>query len=68
VRLGFTNHGGTLSIDGLLFLNRASWAHALEAAARLLGLPSDRLLDERECAALDGRASPHGIIAPPLAA
>jgi phosphoketolase len=68
VGLGFVNLGGTLSIEGLLFLNRASWGHALEAAARVLGLPRERLLDERECAALDGRASPHGVIVPPLAA
>jgi phosphoketolase len=68
VGLGFANVGGTLSIEGLLFVNRASWAHALEAAARLLGLPRARLLDEAEGAALDGRASPHGVIVPPLAA
>jgi hypothetical protein len=68
VGLGFVNLGGTLSIEGLLFVNRASWAHTLEAAARLLGLPRERLLDEPECAALDGRASPHGVIVPALAA
>ena len=42
VGLGFTNQGGTLSIESMLFVNRASWAHALEAAARLLGLPRER--------------------------
>jgi serine/threonine protein kinase len=68
VGLGFVNLGGTLSIEGLLFLNRASWAHTLAAAARLLGLPRERLLDEPECAALDGRVSPHGVIVPALAA
>jgi phosphoketolase len=68
VGLGFINLGGTLSIEGLLFLNRASWAHAVQAAARLLGLSRERLLDDRECAALDGRASPHGVIVPALGA
>jgi phosphoketolase len=62
--LGFANVGGTLSIDALLFVNRASWAHALETAARLLGLPRERLLDERECAALDGRATAEGVVVP----
>jgi phosphoketolase len=64
VGLGFINHGGTLSIEGLLFVNRASWAHALEAASRLLGLPRERLLDAAEGAALDGLASPEGVIVP----
>ncbi len=64
VGLGFANLGGTLSIEGLLFVNRASWAHALEGAARVLGLPRERLLDAAEGAALDGRASPEGVIVP----
>ena len=38
VGLGFANQGGTLDIAGMLFVNGASWAHAVEAAARLLGL------------------------------
>jgi len=67
VGLGFINLGGTLSIEGMLFVNRASWAHALEAAARLLDVPRERLLDEAECAALDGFASPEGVIVPPTA-
>ena len=62
--LGFTNQGGTLAIESLLFVNRASWAHALEAAARLLARPREELLDEAECAALDGRATPEGVIVP----
>jgi phosphoketolase len=67
VGLGYANHGGTLSIEGLLFVNRASWAHALEAAARLLDLPREGLLDAAECLALDGRAGPEGVIVPPAA-
>jgi phosphoketolase len=68
VGLGYANQGGTLSIEGLLFVNRASWAHALEAAARLLDLPREALLDEAERLALDGRASPEGIVVPAAAA
>ena len=64
VGLGFVNHGGTLSIEGLLFVNRASWAHVLAAAAHVLGLPRERLLDPAECAALDGQASPEGVVVP----
>ncbi|HEU4368686.1 MAG TPA: xylulose 5-phosphate 3-epimerase [Methylomirabilota bacterium] len=67
VGLGFINQGGTLSIEGLLFVNRATWAHAVEAAARLLGLPREQVLDEPERAALDGRASPEGVIVSPAA-
>jgi phosphoketolase len=67
VGLGFANLGGTLSIENMLFVNRTSWAHALEAAARLLGLPRERLLDGPECAALDGSASPQGVIVPAIA-
>jgi phosphoketolase len=67
VGLGFTNQGGTLSIDGMLFVNRTSWAHAVEAAAGLLELPREALLDEAERAALDGRSSPEGVIVPPAA-
>jgi phosphoketolase len=62
VGLGFTNRGGTLSIEGLLFVNRASWAHVLDAVARLLDLPRERVLDESERQALDGLASPEGVI------
>jgi phosphoketolase len=67
VGLGFTNQGGTLSIEGMLFVNRAGWAHVLEAAARVLDVPRERLLDPRECAALDGLASPEGVLIPAAA-
>ena len=68
VGLGFANHGGTLSIEGLLFVNRATWAHAVEAAARLLEIPRARVLDKAEGLALDGHASPEGVIVPRAAA
>ncbi len=62
--LGYAGVGGTYDTPGLLFANRASWAHVLLAAARVLDLPRERLLEARELAALEGRASPHGPILP----
>jgi phosphoketolase len=60
--LGFVNHGGTLSVSGLLFINRCSWAHILAESARVLGLPREDVLTPEELAALDGNASPEGIV------
>ncbi len=60
--LGFTNFGGTLNVGGMLFVNRSTWAHAVEAAARLLGIDRAGLLTAEEVAALDGRRSPEGVL------
>jgi phosphoketolase len=60
--LGFTNQGGTLSVAGMLFVNRATWAHALEAVASLLKVPREDLLEPEEIAALDHRAAPDGVV------
>ncbi|MEX2100223.1 MAG: xylulose 5-phosphate 3-epimerase [Acidimicrobiia bacterium] len=67
VGLGYTNHGGTLTVEGLLYVNRSSWAHVVAAAARLLDRPATDLLDPAELEALNGRRSPEGVIvdAPP---
>ncbi len=62
VALGFTNHGGTLSVSGLLFVNRTTWAHAVEQAARVLRIDRADLLSAEERAALEGRVSPEGLI------
>ena len=62
VGLGFTNHGGTLDTGGMLFVNGVTWAHALDAVARLLAMDRAALLTDPERAALDGRASPHGVL------
>jgi phosphoketolase len=62
VALGFVNQGGTLSTPGMLFLNRCSWAHIVEASAGALGLPREDLLTPEELAALDGAVSPEGVI------
>jgi phosphoketolase len=60
--LGFIGQGGTLTVAGMLFVNRSTWAHILTEAAQLLGLPRQDLLTAQELAALDGQASPHGVI------
>jgi phosphoketolase len=60
--LGFLNKGGTLTIRGMLFVNRCTWAHVLAETARVLDLPREELLTSEELAALDGRASPEGVI------
>ncbi len=62
VALGFTNHGGTLDTDGMLFVNGATWAHAVEVVARLLGMDRAALLTADERAALDRRVSPQGVL------
>jgi len=60
--LGFRNHGGTLSVGGMLHVNRATWAHCLEAVAPLLRIDRSVLLSPEEMAALDGERAPEGII------
>jgi phosphoketolase len=62
VGLGYTNHGGTLTVEGLLYVNRSSWAHIVAAAARLLDRSPTDLLDLAELEALNGRRSPEGVI------
>ena len=60
--LGFVNQGGTLTTAGLLFINRCTWAHVLSEVARVLGLSQEDLLSPQELMALDGKASPEGVI------
>jgi phosphoketolase len=60
--LGFVNRGGTLNVAGMLWVNRCTWAHILEAASRLLNLSPEDLLDTQVLAALAGMASPEGVI------
>ncbi|MCC2626506.1 MAG: D-xylulose 5-phosphate/D-fructose 6-phosphate phosphoketolase [Thermomicrobiales bacterium] len=62
--LGYINHGGTLSTPGMLFVNRCSWAHCVQEAARLLHLSEGEVLSLDERHALDGQRSPHGVIVP----
>jgi phosphoketolase len=63
--LGFESHGGTLDVEGLLFVNHATWAHCLAAVARVLEPPPDDLLTPDERAALDHRIAPAGVVIRP---
>ena len=65
VALGFTNAGGTLGLEELLFINRCSWAHVIDHAAALLGVTRNAVLSADEIAALDGRRTPAGVITSP---
>ena len=56
--LGYCNRGGTLDVDGLLFANRCTWAHVVEAAAQVLGHRLDTLLTADEREALEGNGEP----------
>jgi phosphoketolase len=60
--LGFTNHGGTLDTGGMLFVNGATWAHAVERVASLCGIDPATLLTDEEQAALGGRVSPQDVL------
>ena len=62
--LGFVNRGGTLDVPGLLFANRSTWAHVVDAAAHVLGQSRGSLLSEAELAAVDGRGDPATILRP----
>ena len=53
--LGYINRGGTLDVDGMLFANRCTWAHAVEAVAALSGRPLSGLLDEPQRLAIQGQ-------------
>jgi hypothetical protein len=48
----------------MLFVNGCSWAHVVRASLGLLGRPESDALTPAEVDALDGRASPHGVIIP----
>ncbi|HWA23703.1 MAG TPA: xylulose 5-phosphate 3-epimerase [Caulobacterales bacterium] len=56
--LGYINRGGTLDVFGMLFANRSTWAHAVEAAGAMLDAERGALLSAEEIAALDGEGDP----------
>ena len=62
--LGFINRGGTLDVPGLLFANRSTWAHVVDAAVHVLGMARDNLLSGAEAAAIDGRGEPGTLLRP----
>ncbi len=60
--LGFISHGGTLNLNGMLFINHCTWAHVLEQVADVTSMPLDTLLSQDERDALAGQRSPEGVI------
>ncbi len=60
--LGFINRGGTLDTDGMLFANKCTWAHVLEAVADLQDLKLSEVLSGQEIAAVHGEIRPKGIL------
>jgi phosphoketolase len=52
--LGYICRGGTLDVAGMLFANRCTWAHAVDAAAAVAGWKREELLDGPRRAAVDG--------------
>jgi len=60
--LGFINQGGTLNVQGMLFVNRCTWAHILLEVARVSGMLHEELLTPEELAPLEGNVSPEGIL------
>lgn len=60
--LGFVNQGGTLDKDGMLFINRCTWAHVVAEVAQVLDVPTDDWLSPEELDGLHGRRSPQGSL------
>jgi hypothetical protein len=56
-----TAYAGYRAASTLLFLNRSSWAHSLEAVAWVTGIPTEELLVPAGIDVLDGRRSPAGV-------
>lgn len=56
--LGYLSRGGTLDVHGMLFANRSTWAHAVAAAAQVMGVPPRQLLAAAELDAVEGCGEP----------
>lgn len=60
--LGFINHGGTLNVPGMLFINKCNWGHILQETARVLGMNKEELLTIDELSVLSGKAGPERVV------
>ncbi|MCJ9713188.1 xylulose 5-phosphate 3-epimerase, partial [Bordetella hinzii] len=60
--LGYISRGGTLDVAGMLFANRSTWAHAVDAAAAVAGWRRDEVLDAVRRRALDGQGHPDDLL------
>jgi len=56
--LGYSNQGGTLCENGLLYANGCMWAHVLQAVAEVSDIALEGLLSPAEQSALQGKQSP----------
>ena len=62
--LGYISRGGTLDVAGMLFANRCTWAHAVDAAAAVAGLDRATLLGPAQRRAIDGVGDPADLLDP----
>ena len=62
--LGYISRGGTLDVPGMLFANRCTWAHAVDAAAAVAGWRREDVLDTPRLLAIDGRGNPADLAHP----
>ncbi|ANY14926.1 xylulose 5-phosphate 3-epimerase [Bordetella pseudohinzii] len=60
--LGYISRGGTLDVAGMLFANRSTWAHAVDAAAAVAGWRREDVLDAARRRALDGQGHPDDLL------
>lgn len=59
--LGYISRGGTLDVPGMLFANRCTWAHAVDAAATVAGWKRADVLNEAQRNAVDGGGDPTAL-------
>lgn len=63
---GYISRGGTLDVDGMLFANRCTWGHLVDAAALVARWSREDLLSLAELNAIDGRGSPVDLLQPSI--
>lgn len=59
---GFINRGGTLSVLGMLFVNKCSWLHMLQNSCDLLKISKKKVLTTQEIKVLEGKAAPDRMV------
>lgn len=64
ISLGYISRGGSLDAFGMLFANRSTWAHVVEAAAKVAALELRNLLEPAELCAIAGQSDPHALRGP----
>jgi phosphoketolase len=61
IALGYIGRGGTLDVFGMLFANRCTWGHIVDAVAKILKVPASELLDPCEATAIAGKTNPRAL-------